>query len=122
MSGLGPGCPARWPGCLARRLQIGIWTSKLDLGRKLMISGAKLGRFRGWKVGKLGEMLYPIETKRNHGSNPTKLRQTNKSQKPIGAIFGRIFEIGEEHNKIRLENKRRGSEIVINVALDTKMM
>ena len=28
-----------------------------------------------------------------------------------------IFEIGEEHNKIRLENKEGGSEIVINVAL-----
>ena len=33
-----------------------------------------------------------------------------------------IFEIWEEYNKIRLENGGGGSEIVINVAHDTKMM
>ena len=41
--------------------------------------GSKLRRFRGWKVGKLGEMLDPLETKQIHGSNPTKHHQTNKS-------------------------------------------
>ena len=45
---------------------------ELDFGRKLMISGAKLRRFRGWKVGKLGEMLDPLETKQIHGSKSTK--------------------------------------------------
>jgi hypothetical protein len=35
-------------------------------------------------------------------------------KKNWGAIFVGIFEIGEEHNKIRLENKGRGSKIVIN--------
>ena len=63
------------------------------LGRKLMISGAKLERFRGWKVGKIGEMLDPLETKQIHGSNPTKLRQTNKSQKKIGGYFCGNFRI-----------------------------
>ena len=61
------------------------------LGRKRMISGSKFDGFCGWKVGKLGEMLDPLETKQIHGSNPTKPHQTNKSQKKIGAIFGGEF-------------------------------
>ena len=73
-------------------------------------------------MGKLGEMLDPLETKQIHGSNPTKLHQTNKSQKKLGLFLVGIFEIEEEHNKISLENKRGGSEIMINVAHDTKMM
>ena len=32
------------------------------------------------------------------------------------------FRVRAKNNKIKLENKRRGSEIVINVAHDTKMM
>ena len=43
-------------------------------------------------MGKLGEMLDPLETKQIYGSNPTKLYQTNKSQKKIGAIFGGDFQ------------------------------
>ena len=56
-----------------------------------MIWGSKFERFRGGKMGKLGEMLDPLETKQIHGSNPTKHHQTNKSQKKIGAIFGGEF-------------------------------
>ena len=37
-------------------------------------------------------------------------------------IFVGIFKIGTNDNKIRLENKKGGSKIVINVAHDTKMM
>ena len=85
-----------------------------------MISGAKLERFRGWKVGKLGEMLDPLETKKIHGSKPTKHHQTNKSQKKWGLFLVGIFEFREEHNKIKLENT--GLQNVINVAHDTKMM
>ena len=70
-----------------------------------MIFGAKLRRFRGWKVGKLGEMLDPLETKQIHGSKSTKLHHTNKSQKYLGLFLVGIFEIVEEHNKIRLENE-----------------
>ena len=58
-----------------------------------MIFGAKFEGFRGWKVGKLGEMLDPFETKQIHGSISTKHRQPNKSQKKIGAIFGGDFRI-----------------------------
>ena len=32
-------------------------------------------------MGKLGEILDPLETKQIYGSNTTKIRQTNKSQK-----------------------------------------
>ena len=55
-------------------------------------------------MGKLGEMLDPLETKQIHGSESTKLHHTNKSKK-WGLFFVGIFEIGEEHNKIKLENK-----------------
>ena len=72
---------------VGKKLQIEIGA---NLGRKWMISGAKLDGFRGWKVVKLGEMLDPLETKQIHGSNPTKPHQTNKSQKN-GAIFGGDF-------------------------------
>ena len=54
---------------------------------------------------KLGEMLDPLETKQVHGSNPTKLPQTIKSQKKLELFLVGIFEIEEEHNKIRIENK-----------------
>ena len=52
-----------------------------------MILGAKFERFCGGKMGKLGEMLDPLETKQIHGSKSTKHHQTNKSQKKLGAIF-----------------------------------
>jgi len=70
-----------------------------------MISGAKFDGFHGWKVRKLGEMLDPLETKQIHGSKSTKLLQTNKSRKKMRLFLVGIFEIGEEHNKIKLENK-----------------
>ena len=69
------------------------------------ILGSKFGEFRGWKMGKLGEMLDPLETKQIHGSNPTKPHPTNKSQKKLGHFLVGNFEIGEEHNKIKLEKK-----------------
>ena len=69
-----------------------------------MILGAKFDGFCGGKMGKLGEMLDPLETKQIHGSKSTKYHQTNKSQKKLGLFLVGIFEIGEEHNKIRLEN------------------
>ena len=56
-------------------------------------------------MGKLGEMLDPLETKQIHGSKSTKHHQTNKSQKTLGAIFGGDFRIWDEINKIKLENK-----------------
>ena len=52
-------------------------------------------------MGKLGEMLDPLETKQIHGSNLTKLPQTNKSQKKIGGYFlVGIFEFGTKSTKI----------------------
>ena len=44
-------------------------------------------------MGKLGEMLDPLETKQIHGSKSTKHQQTNKLQKKLGAIFGGDFRI-----------------------------
>ena len=86
-----------------------------------MIFGAKFDGFHGWKVRKLGEMLDPLETKQIYGSNPTKLCQTNKSKK-LGLFLVGIFEFRTKSSKRRLENGGGGSEIVINVAHDTKMV
>ena len=44
-------------------------------------------------MGKIGEMLDPLETKQIHGSESTKHHQTYKSQKKIGAIFDGYFRI-----------------------------
>ena len=57
------------------------------------ISGSKLMRFRGWKMGKLGEMLDPLETKQIHGSKSTKHHQNQPITKNFGAIFGGDFRI-----------------------------
>ena len=55
--------------------------------------------------GKDGEKLDLPATHEIRGSNPTKLHHTNKSQKKLGLFLVGIFEIGEEHNKIRLEHE-----------------
>ena len=73
-------------------------------------------------MGKLGKMLDPLETKQIHGSKSTKHHQTNKSQKKLGLFLVGIFEFRTKSSKRRLENGGGGSEIVINVAHDTKMM
>ena len=52
-----------------------------------------------------GGKLDPLMARKIHGSNPTKLHHTYKSQKKLGLILVGIFKIGEEHNKIKLENK-----------------
>ena len=52
-------------------------------------------------------------------SNKTSTHQ--QITKKIGAIFGGDFWIRTKNNKIRLETQRGGSEIVINLAHDTKM-
>ena len=75
--------------------------------------GAKLMGFHGWKVGKLGDMLDPLETKQIHGSNPIKHLQNQQITKN-GLFLVEISEIGEEHNKTRLENEGRSSKFVIN--------
>ena len=116
------GSTAWWGGSTARVGKIRRTGSGQILGRKRMISRSKFERFRGWKVEKIGEMLHPLETKQIYGSNPTKLRQTNKSQKKLGLFLVGIFEFRMKNNKIRLATQRGGSEIVINLALDTKMM
>ena len=43
--------------------------------------------------GKDGEKLDPHAETQIHGSNPTKLQHTNKSQKKFGAIFDGDFRI-----------------------------
>ena len=72
-------------------------------------------RFRGWKVGKLGEMLDPLETKQIDGSKSTKYHQTNRSQNFLGLFLVGNFRNWEEHNKNKLENRVWGSKIVINL-------
>lgn len=66
-----------------------------------MIPRSKLGRFCGWKLGKIVEKLDPLETHRIHGSKSTKYHQTNISQKKRYGYFceeflklGKINKIG----------------------------
>ena len=87
-----------------------------------MISGAKLGGFRGWKEVKLEGELDPLVAKQIHGSNPTKLHHTKKSQKNWGYFWWGFFKLGKNTTKSSLKKKGRGSKYVINVAHDTKMM
>ena len=47
--------------------------------------------------GRDGEKLDQLDAKQTHGSNPTKLHHTNKSQKKIGASFGGEFlDLGQK--------------------------
>ena len=88
-----------------------IWVGKLRsgfplgdefLGGKWMIFGAKSMRFHGWEVGKLGEMLDPLETKQIHGSKSTKHHQTNKSQKFGGYFWCGFSDLGRnQQNQAR---------------------
>ena len=72
--------------------------------------------------GRMDGKLDPLKTKQIHGSKPTKSQHTNKSQKNLGLFLVENFVIRTKNNKTRLETQQGGSEIVINVALDTKMM
>ena len=73
--------------------------------------------------GKMDGKLDPLKTKQIHGSKPIKSQHTNKSQKiNFGLFLVGNFGIRTKNNKTRLETQQGGSEIVINVALDTKMM
>ena len=74
-------------------------------------------------MGKLGEMLDPLETKQIHGSKSTKHHQNQQiTEKKLGPFLVGIFEFRTKSSKRRLENGGGGSEIMINVAHDTKMM
>ena len=63
------------------------------------------GDFVDGNGGDDGGKLDPLKEKQSHGSNPTKLHHTNKSQKKLGLFLVGIVEIREEHNKIKLKNK-----------------
>ena len=79
-----------------------------------MIFGAKFRRFCGWKLEKRwGKARYSCYTK-NPRIKSNKTSSNQQITKKIGAIFGGDFEIGEEHNKIRLANKKGGSNFVRN--------
>ena len=72
-----------------------------------------------------GETWGDARSTRNQANPWIKINKTSSNQqitKKLGLFLVGIFEIGEDHNKIRLENTMGGSEIVINVAHDTKMM
>ena len=72
--------------------------------------------------GKVDGKLDLPATHEIRGSNPTKLHHANKSQKKLGLFLWGNFELGTKSTKTRLETQRGGSEIVINMALDTNMM
>ena len=60
----------------------------------------EIGGFCGGKGGDGWGMLDSLETKQIHGSDLTKLHQTNKSQKNWGYFWWGIFEIGKNTTKL----------------------
>ena len=72
--------------------------------------------------GKMDGKLDLLKTKQIHKSKPTKSQHTNKSQKKLGLFLAGNFRIRTKNNKTRLETQRGSYEIVINLALDIKMM
>ena len=85
---------------LARTENWGSWISAEKLEEKPKSEGEKKKYWWKRRVGKLDLCA----THEIHGSNPTKLHHTNKSQKNWGAIFVRNFRIRDKINKTRLEN------------------
>ena len=74
------------------------------------------------KWGNLGEIYIYSRHNESMDQNQQNIIKTNKSQKKMGLFLVGIFEFRTKSSKRRLENKGGGSEIVINVAHDTKMM
>ena len=62
-------------------------------------------------MGKLGEMLDPLETKQIHGSKSTKHHQTNKSQKNLGLFLVGIFEFLDEIKQKKARKRWEGLQI-----------
>ena len=71
-------------------------------------------KIEGWKVGEGDRGVDLLATHQIHGPNPT------NHKKNWGYFRWGIFEIGEEHNKIRLENKKVGSNFVRNHGSDPR--
>jgi len=81
------------------------------------------GIWEGFRGGDGGGRLDLLATQQIHGSKPTKHHQNSQNtRKFFGVIFVGIFGLGRKTTKIKLEKRRGGSEIVINLAHDTKMM
>ena len=79
-----------------------------------VILGGIWGIWEGFRGGDGGGRLDLLATQQIHGSKPTKHQQNSQNtRKNFGAIFVGIFG---------LEKRIGGSEIVINLAHDTKMM
>ena len=65
----------------------------------------KSGGFMDEKGGDEGAKLDPLKAKQIHGSNQTNFITPTNHKKKLGLFLVGIFEIGGEHNKIKLENK-----------------
>ena len=118
----GPECPG-WTGSSggrdsAKNRDFGI----VDLGGKTWgKSPNPKGKKKKLEEKKGGEARSTSHTQ-NSRIKTNKISTHEQITKKIGAIFGGDFRIRTKNNKIRLETQRGGSEIVINLALDTKMM
>ena len=70
-----------------------------ELRREKVKSGQKSGDFVGGNCGEDGGKLDPHVAKQIHGSNPTKLHHTNKSQIKLGLFLVGIFGIRTKSTK-----------------------
>ena len=109
----GAGCPGQLPdvrdaGCPVDSADVrapGSGTNTMNSTGKIATPGQNSDELVDGNRGRDGEKLDPLDAKQIRGSNPTKLHHTNKSQKKLGLFLVGIFEIGEEHNKIKLEKE-----------------
>ena len=85
------GCPGSWIG-----------DEHDELHGKNCNSEAKFGRIDGGIRGRDGKKLDQLDAKQIHGSNPTKLQHTNKSQKKLGFFWWGFSDLGrKQQNQAR---------------------
>ena len=94
MSGLKAGCPG-WAGCPGSGSVDELEEHRVERSNP----GQNSGDFVGGNWGKGGGILDLPATHEIHGSNPTKLHHTNKSQKKLGLFCGAIFRLGRKTTK-----------------------
>ena len=74
------------------------------------------------KIGEKGREARSTQNKANPRTQTNKISTHQQIKKNLGLFLVGNIRIRTKNNKTRLETQRGGSEIVISLALDTKMM
>ena len=87
-----------------------------------MISGGKIGEILWMESGVNLGKARSTSNKANPQIKFNKIPSHQQIKKKLGLFLWGNFRIRTKNNKTKLKTKRGGSEIMINVAHDTKMM